>query len=132
MYQFQQQLTKLRQATGLSQEQLADQLHVSRQAISKWENGSALPDIEKIIQIASILHVSLDELVLAKEPAVSQFKLDRLIDAHIQQNQQEITGVIRKSTTAGNFSPVTGGSSPPSAALFAALLAPLDKATAAT
>lgn len=89
MNQFQQQLTKLRQAAGLSQEQLADQLHVSRQAISKWENGSALPDIEKIIQIASILHVSLDELVLAKEPAVSQFKLDRLIDAHIQQNQQE-------------------------------------------
>ena len=70
MNQFQQQLTKLRQAAGLSQEQLADQLHVSRQAISKWENGSALPDIEKIIQIASILHVSLDELVLAKEPAV--------------------------------------------------------------
>ncbi|WP_288636701.1 helix-turn-helix transcriptional regulator [uncultured Limosilactobacillus sp.] len=131
MNQFQQQLTKLRQAAGLSQEQLADQLHVSRQAISKWENGSALPDIEKIIQIASILHVSLDELVLAKEPSASS-SWTGLSTPISSKTSRKITGVIRKSTTAGNFSPVTGGSSPPSAALFAALLAPLDKATAAT
>ncbi len=103
MNQFQQQLTKLRQAAGLSQEQLADQLHVSRQAISKWENGSALPDIEKIIQIASILHVSLDKLVLAKEPAVSQSKLDRLIDAHIQQNQQENHWRYQESNNGWEF-----------------------------
>ena len=131
MNQFQQQLTKLRQAAGLSQEQLADQLHVSRQAISKWENGSALPDIEKIIQIASILHVSLDELVLAKEPSASS-SWTGLSTPISSKTSRKITGVIRKSTTAGNFSPVTGGSSPPSAALFTALLAPLDKATAAT
>ena len=131
MNQFQQQLTKLRQAAVLSQEQLADQLYVSRQAISKWENGSALPDIEKIIQIASILHVSLDELVLAKEPSASS-SWTGLSTPISSKTSRKITDVIRKSTTAGNFSPVTGGSSPPSAALFAALLAPLDKATAAT
>lgn len=89
MIKFAQQLTRLRQAAGLSQGQLADQLHVSRQAISKWENGSTYPDIDKIVQVADILHVSLDELVLGKEPAISQSKLDRLIDAHIQRNQQE-------------------------------------------
>ncbi|EEW54344.1 helix-turn-helix domain-containing protein [Limosilactobacillus antri] len=89
MNKFQHQLANLRQAAGLSQEQLADQLHVSRQAVSKWENGSTLPDIDKIVQIADILQVSLDELVLGKAPTVSQSKLDRLIDAHLQQSQQE-------------------------------------------
>lgn len=57
MNKFSQQLVTLRQAAGISQEQLATQLHVSRQAVSKWENGTAVPDLDKIIQIAAILQV---------------------------------------------------------------------------
>ncbi|WP_295747580.1 helix-turn-helix transcriptional regulator [uncultured Limosilactobacillus sp.] len=71
MVKFSKQLTTLRQATGLSQEQLANQLHISRQAVSKWENGTAIPDIDKIVQIANILHVSLDELVLGQKPQLT-------------------------------------------------------------
>ncbi|QFG47553.1 helix-turn-helix transcriptional regulator [Lapidilactobacillus dextrinicus] len=48
----------------LSQEELADQLFISRQAVSKWENGDGTPDLEKLVALATILNVSLDELVL--------------------------------------------------------------------
>ncbi len=39
-----------------------------RQAVSKWENGEATPDIDKLVQLAEIFDVSLDYLVLGKEP----------------------------------------------------------------
>ena len=44
-------LKKIRKEHHLSQEQLADELGVSRQAISKWESGTAYPEMEKILQI---------------------------------------------------------------------------------
>lgn len=50
----------------LSQEELADQLFISRQAVSKWENGDGTPDLEKLVALATILNVSLDELVLGQ------------------------------------------------------------------
>lgn len=56
-------LKELRKAQGLSQEKLAEQLVVSRQAVSKWESGEACPDIENMIALAKLYGVSLDELV---------------------------------------------------------------------
>ena len=56
-------LKELRAAAGLSQEKLAEQLMVSRQAISKWENGEALPDMENMIALAKLYNTSLDGLV---------------------------------------------------------------------
>ncbi|MFA5407779.1 MAG: helix-turn-helix domain-containing protein [Bacilli bacterium] len=56
-------LPKLRKDNNLSQEQLADCLGVSRQAVSKWESGSSYPDMEKIIQLCKVLNCSLDELI---------------------------------------------------------------------
>ncbi|GKQ42394.1 hypothetical protein RD055328_03170 [Companilactobacillus sp. RD055328] len=64
MSTFSDQLINLRTKRGLSQEQLADKLYVSRQAVSKWEKADSTPDLDKVIQIAKILDVSLDELVL--------------------------------------------------------------------
>ena len=49
-------LPKLRKENNLSQEQLADRLGVSRQAVSKWESGSSYPDMDKMIQICNILN----------------------------------------------------------------------------
>ena len=54
---------KLRTEKSLSQGDLAEMLDVSRQSISKWENNSAVPDLEKIIKLSEIFGVSLDELV---------------------------------------------------------------------
>lgn len=64
------QLKQLRTEKQLSQEALAEQLHISRQSISKWENGDATPDLEHLVKMSEILEVSLDELILAKKPEV--------------------------------------------------------------
>ena len=56
-------LSKLRKNNNMSQEQLADKLGVSRQAVSKWESGSSLPDMAKILELCKILNCSLDDLV---------------------------------------------------------------------
>jgi len=56
-------LQKIRKENNVTQEQLADKLNVSRQAVSKWESGTAYPDTEKLIQISKIFNTSLDELI---------------------------------------------------------------------
>lgn len=56
-------LPKLRKENNLSQEQLADKIGVSRQAVSKWESGSSYPDMDKMIQICSILNCTLEDLL---------------------------------------------------------------------
>ncbi len=56
-------LAKKRKNNNLSQEQLADKLNVSRQAVSKWESGSSYPDMEKIIQMTKILNCTLEDLL---------------------------------------------------------------------
>lgn len=53
----------LRQANKLTQEQLAEKLGVSRQTVSKWESGEALPEIPKLIELSEIFHCKLDEML---------------------------------------------------------------------
>lgn len=60
-------IINLRKAKGISQEQLAETLNVSRQSVSKWENGSATPDLDKIVKMAEYFEVSLDELIKGEE-----------------------------------------------------------------
>ncbi len=67
---FSKRLKSLRLQSGYSQEQLAEMLNVSRQAITKWETAAGLPDIENIIAIANLFDVSIDELLARKfDPA---------------------------------------------------------------
>ena len=56
-------LYTLRKKSGLSQEQLAEALNVSRQAISKWEGGSATPESDKLLALSNYFGVSLDYLL---------------------------------------------------------------------
>ena len=58
-----QRIQKGRKEAGLSQEELAEQLGVSRQAVSRWENDNGYPEMEKIIRLSQIYQVSLDYLV---------------------------------------------------------------------
>lgn len=62
---FSDKLRLLRTQANLSQEDLADELHVSRQSVSKWESGISFPEIEKLISISDYFHVSLDALLKA-------------------------------------------------------------------
>ncbi len=58
----------LRKAAGLSQEQLAERLDVSRQAVGKWERGEAVPDLEKTVRLARVFGVSVDSLLGLEAP----------------------------------------------------------------
>jgi transcriptional regulator with XRE-family HTH domain len=66
--EFHNKLYNLRKQKGLSQEELANRLNVSRQTISKWEVGDSTPDMEKLIAISDMFGISLDELVMDKVP----------------------------------------------------------------
>lgn len=56
-------ITKLRKANGWSQEDLAEKMYVSRQAISRWENETALPDANNILQLSKLFNVTTDYLL---------------------------------------------------------------------
>ena len=57
------QIFTLRTARGMSQGDLADALEVSRQSVSKWETGAAVPELDKLLRMSELFGVSLDELV---------------------------------------------------------------------
>ena len=61
---FGEKLQKLRAQAGLSQDQLAELLDVSRQAVSKWERNEAMPEAEKVVRISRQFGVSTDYLLL--------------------------------------------------------------------
>ena len=64
-------LQDLRKKAGYSQEQLADLLGISRQAVSKWEASQGKPETDNIIKLTEIYHVSADYILLGTESAAS-------------------------------------------------------------
>ena len=60
---FSQNLQYLRKEKNMTQEQLAEKLEVSRQAVSKWEAGSAYPEMDKIIVMCRMFDIDMDTLV---------------------------------------------------------------------
>ena len=69
---FADKLKELRKQKGISQEQLAEKIHVSRQAITKWESGNGIPDIENLIAISSLFNESLDSLLSEEKSLISK------------------------------------------------------------
>ena len=57
-------IQQLRIDNGLTQEQLAEKLAVSRQSISKWEMDQSLPEIDKVVQMSKVLSVGTDQILL--------------------------------------------------------------------
>lgn len=62
----------LRKTNGISQEELADKIGVSRQAVSKWENEQSLPDLEKIITMSDYFGVTTDYILKGIEPVADK------------------------------------------------------------
>lgn len=83
---FGEKLKKLRIEKQLSQEDLANQLGVSRQAISKWEQDIALPDTNNLILIAKIFKVSLDDLVNYNDELINN---NNIINETDEKSQEE-------------------------------------------
>ena len=61
-------INRLRTERGMNQEELAEALAVSRQSISKWETDASVPELEKLVKLARLFGVTLDELVSGKGP----------------------------------------------------------------
>ena len=70
--QFSEKIKAARVAHGLTQEDISQLLCISRQAVSKWENGVNEPDIMSIVRLSDILGVSLDELLRDDLPLVKK------------------------------------------------------------
>ena len=82
-------LYKLRKNSGLSQEQLAEKMNVSRQAISKWESGTAVPESEKLIIISNYFGVSVDYLLKDVEEDKPKAQ-----DSAIEEKPKMLAGII--------------------------------------
>ncbi|GEO77598.1 hypothetical protein LCR01_20410 [Companilactobacillus crustorum] len=72
-----------REKKGWSQNDLAEKLHVSRQSVSKWELGSAYPDIERLIQISDLFNVTLDSLIKGDNRLQKNIKVEHSTEYHM-------------------------------------------------
>jgi len=84
---FAETLKELRKQAGYSQEQLAEKIGVSRQAITKWETDTGLPDIENLMIIATLFSISLDELLMDEKTAytVSDYTYESVTEYDISK-----------------------------------------------
>ena len=90
---------RLRIEKNLSQGGLADALEVSRQSVSKWENNSAVPELDKLVKMAQLFGVSLDELVTGEptidpEPSTHQPITEQAAPAKQGLSPQQLFGIV--------------------------------------
>ena len=83
-------LQKLRKEKGYSQEQLAEALGISRQAVSKWERAESSPDTDNLICLAKLYGVSLDELLSTDETVESIVENKEIEDEEAKRIADEI------------------------------------------
>lgn len=93
-------LKQIRTNQGLSQEQLAEKIGVSRQAITKWETNRGLPDVENMVILAEIFKVTLDELILQRkndqEIQEKLFESETVYDVDCNKHFDIRVGNVRK------------------------------------
>lgn len=78
MNKFSENVYKLRKKSGLTQEDMAERMEVSRQTISNWETGVAQPTLDKAIEISELFSVSIDELI-GKKRAEKEVKTSEVL-----------------------------------------------------
>ena len=89
-------LYELRRAAGLSQEELAERLNVSRQAVSKWENGAAQPELSKLVELSRLYGVSVDELLSLEEAEKGDAKAASSVDSSTPAPAQDTLAAPKK------------------------------------
>ncbi len=88
-------LKKIRKDNNLSQEQLAEKLSVSRQSVSKWENGEAYPEMDKVLQICKMFNLNIDELLNQDIKEVNENKQSKInVDKYVKDFLDYITKTI--------------------------------------
>ncbi|MDK1717516.1 helix-turn-helix domain-containing protein [Dellaglioa algida] len=86
---FAEQLVKCRKEKQLSQEELANQLFISRQAISKWETGEAEPDLGKIEAAAKVLDVPVEVLLFGGDASQSESGFKKKIKGLLEEDEAD-------------------------------------------
>ena len=86
-------LKEARQKSGMTQEQVADKIMVSRVTVSHWENGKSLPDIVSLINLSDLYSISLDELVKGDLKMTEKVKKDAK-DANNNKRLIRVTGIL--------------------------------------
>ncbi len=93
-----------RRKAGLSQEALAEELGVSRQAVSKWETGDAVPEISKLVSLAKTFDVTTDWLLSEEEPEESSYTTNYYQEtASLGNNVTDFTAERDTTTSAERF-----------------------------
>lgn len=87
-------IRELRKASGLSQEQLAKQLDVTRQTISNWEASIAQPNLEKIIMISDLFQVSLDQLIKGEKKHCQEADIEKLAKMNWEHRKKMLALII--------------------------------------
>ncbi|MCL1858385.1 MAG: helix-turn-helix domain-containing protein [Oscillospiraceae bacterium] len=72
-------IKKIREEKNITQEQLAEKLNVTRQAVSNWENGKTQPDIDTIIKISEILEVSVEEIIYGQKKITNEIVTNKSV-----------------------------------------------------
>lgn len=101
---FSEKLRQIRKSEGISQEELAERIGVSRQAVTKWETGKGLPDIENMTILAEIFKVTLDELVsgnLTEKGGAAQHTSETAYDIDVNTHFDINAGSVRDITVSG-------------------------------
>ena len=98
MMRFADKVYMLRNQANLSQAAFAEQLQVSRQTVSKWELGNSYPEIDKLIAISDLFHVSIDYLLKNQEPQESETNIDRLVLRFLGY-AQDMEGISKELVT---------------------------------
>ena len=83
----------LRRKSGLSQEQLAEKIGVSRQAISKWEGGLSTPELDKLRALSEFFHVSIDELTSEQGADASSNRAEQKVSPEHNQGVEQKVGI---------------------------------------
>ncbi len=81
-------LAKLRTKSGLSQEELAEKMNVSRQSVSKWESGASIPSLDKIIELSNLYGISTDYLL---KDDIEDLPDEIIPDTYEKEMQREIS-----------------------------------------
>lgn len=99
---FSEKLQLIRKSKGITQENLAMKINVSRQAVAKWESGQSYPDITNLLQISDLFHITVDYLVRDADCSIKCIKeesveLSKLVDFRIETSKNTYAGFLNET-----------------------------------
>lgn len=92
-----------RKSLGLSQEQLGEKVGVSRQAVSKWEQGTAMPELDKVITLSKVFSISTDDLLGNTDAEKDKYSNNVSIENNVNDTLNNFKNLLRKNWHRGGY-----------------------------